>query len=262
MADVRKELGVKSIRWKIEKRVLERIGHVMRMDDRMTKAVVLGWLGELENWEKMPGNKRKTVFYWRKLLREAGIDATNLNELTSDRKGWRRKVRKRMKWIEKWEKSQGHTWEGPEMERNQRVVEAELVCDVCGKECKSKAGLVIHRRRMHEVSGKKKEFVCEECEEVFRQEANLLNHKKVCEGAPARGAGRRKCVCGRDFAKSYFGKHRRTCAVAVDAVAAVQARAPRVYKGKKTVCECGRELAKTNLARHKREACPLGDAGS
>ena len=43
MADVRRELGVRRLRWKIEKRVLERIGHVMRMeDDRMTKAVVCG----------------------------------------------------------------------------------------------------------------------------------------------------------------------------------------------------------------------------
>ena len=41
--DVRNRLGVRSIRWKIEKRVLERMGHVMRMDDgRITKAAVLG----------------------------------------------------------------------------------------------------------------------------------------------------------------------------------------------------------------------------
>ena len=33
MADVRRELGVKSLRWKIEKRVLERIGHVMTYAD-------------------------------------------------------------------------------------------------------------------------------------------------------------------------------------------------------------------------------------
>ena len=33
MEDVRKELGVHSLRWKIEKRVLERIGHVFQMDD-------------------------------------------------------------------------------------------------------------------------------------------------------------------------------------------------------------------------------------
>ena len=52
MTDVWKDLGVKSIRWKIEKRVLERIGHVMRMeDDRMTKAVTLGWMKELEKYD-------------------------------------------------------------------------------------------------------------------------------------------------------------------------------------------------------------------
>ena len=46
---LREMLGVKSIAWKIEKRVLERIGHVMRMgNDRQTKAKVLGWWKELE----------------------------------------------------------------------------------------------------------------------------------------------------------------------------------------------------------------------
>ena len=34
-------------RWKFEKRVLERIGHVMTMeDDRMTQAATLGWMKE------------------------------------------------------------------------------------------------------------------------------------------------------------------------------------------------------------------------
>ena len=62
MADVRRELGVKSLRWKIEKRVLERIGHVMRMsDERMAKAVILGWMEELEKWEKSKGGRRKTL---------------------------------------------------------------------------------------------------------------------------------------------------------------------------------------------------------
>ena len=38
MVDVRRELGVRSLRWKIEKRCLERIGHVLRMrDDRMMR---------------------------------------------------------------------------------------------------------------------------------------------------------------------------------------------------------------------------------
>ena len=47
MTDVRQRLGIKSVEWKIERRVLERIGHVLRMvNDRLTKAVVLGrWEG-------------------------------------------------------------------------------------------------------------------------------------------------------------------------------------------------------------------------
>ena len=62
MADVRKELGVMPVRWKVEKRVLERIGHVMRMgDDRLVKAVVLGWVEQLERYPKTRGSKRKTV---------------------------------------------------------------------------------------------------------------------------------------------------------------------------------------------------------
>ena len=64
MQDVRKMLGVKSVEWKIEKGVLERIGHVMRMgNERLTKAIVLGWWEGLEGRDKMKGRKRKTVLY-------------------------------------------------------------------------------------------------------------------------------------------------------------------------------------------------------
>ena len=67
MIDVRQRLGIKSVEWKIERRVLERIGHVMRMEnDRLTKAVVLGWWEGLEGRGKMAGRKRKTVLYWRR----------------------------------------------------------------------------------------------------------------------------------------------------------------------------------------------------
>ena len=39
MYDVRERLGIKSVAWKVQKRVLERIGHVMRMkNDRVKKA--------------------------------------------------------------------------------------------------------------------------------------------------------------------------------------------------------------------------------
>ena len=87
MWDVRCKLGVKSVRWKIEKRVYERIGHVMRMsDDREVKAVVLGWYEGLEGENKVAGFKRKTVLYWKRLLKEAGVDWTDIERKTSDRK--------------------------------------------------------------------------------------------------------------------------------------------------------------------------------
>ena len=71
MTDVKQRLGIKSVEWKIERRVLERIGHVMRMgNERLTKAVVLGRWEGLEGRGKMAGRKRKTVLYWRRVLRE------------------------------------------------------------------------------------------------------------------------------------------------------------------------------------------------
>ena len=49
MYDVRVRLGVKSVQWKIEKRVIERVGHVMRLkDESLTKVAVLGWYKKLE----------------------------------------------------------------------------------------------------------------------------------------------------------------------------------------------------------------------
>ena len=67
MQNIRSILDIKTLRWKIEKRTLERIGHVLRMSyKRTTKAAILGWLASLEELPKLPGHKRKTLFYWRK----------------------------------------------------------------------------------------------------------------------------------------------------------------------------------------------------
>ena len=214
MADIRKELGVKSIRWKVEKRVLERIGHVMRMsDERMVKAVVLGWVEQLERLDRVSGSRRKTVLYWKRLLREAGIDWTNIGALTKDRKAWKEIVRKRMDWLLKWDWSKGKRWDGEEMERVQRKEEEFVfVCEVCRKVCRSKGGLTIHRKRIHEISDKKKWFKCEICLEVFAQQANLKNHKKLCKVGGGLVGEKRTCdICGKGYAKKSFAAHRRRC---------------------------------------------------
>lgn len=267
MEDVRSELGVKSLRWKIERRVLERIGHVMRMDDgRMTKAVVLGWMEELERWDKPKGRRKKTVPYWKRLLREAGLDWTDVGNLTKDRKKWKSAVKERMEWLAKWERSKGKNWDGEVMERNQvKEVEtaASYICDICAKVCRSKGGYVNHRRRMHEESALKKKFGCGKCGMVFKQDANLMNHEKICLASGevevgAIGGNRRMCVCGKDFAKSYYARHKKRCQVEGEVVEEEQQpRVARVYKSKRAVCSgCGKELSATNMAKHKREACP------
>ena len=185
MQDVRNDLGVKSLRLKIEKRVLERIGHVMRMpDDRMVKAAVLGWLADLEQWEKVPGKKRKTVLYWKGLIKEAGLDYTQIGNMTQDRDNWKAIVRDRVKHMEQWEKAGGKQTIQNRGQRSSPQEETSLVCQFenCGKVCKSKAGLTIHVKRMHEESSQKVDFKCNNCNKVFKQEANLLNHRKKCTG--------------------------------------------------------------------------------
>ena len=46
MQDVRNILGVKSLRWKIEKRTLERIGHILRMSDERPVKICHGMAGK------------------------------------------------------------------------------------------------------------------------------------------------------------------------------------------------------------------------
>ena len=90
MVDVRGSLEIRSVEAKVEKRVLERIGHVMRMgDERMTKAVVLGWYEGLEGRAKRAGRKRKTVLYWRRVLMEAGVKPMEVEKRTRERTEWR-----------------------------------------------------------------------------------------------------------------------------------------------------------------------------
>ena len=72
------------------------------------------------------------------------------------------KVKERIKHLRKWEEAKGKMWNGEAVDRNEIHVEiGECDCRVCGRVCKSKAGLVHHRRRMHEKSRVKKKFACE-----------------------------------------------------------------------------------------------------
>ena len=252
MFDIRRELGVKSVRQKVEKRILERIGHVIRMEDtRLTKAACLGWMKDLEEHDKVPGKKRKTVLYWKKTLKEAAIDWTKIGNLAQDRKEWKSRVRERTRFIDEWERRSGNMVPEERGSRNcTQDEEEDLTCEVCDKVCISKAGLVIHKRRMHEISKEKVTFKCNDCNQTFSQEANLKNHAKFCTKMVPEDPEKKKCSnCLREYSKSYFSKHVKKC-MNVETTQ-TQPEEPRVYVGGTYRClRCNQIRAKTNKARH------------
>ena len=123
----------------------------------------------------------------------------------------------------------------------------------------------MHRRRIHEVSALKKMFSCGVCKGEFKQEANLLNHQKICkEGSQVVGDRRRCDLCSKEVGKKSFAAHRRKCVRDRGEGEGQEAPAPRarVYKGERKPCpSCGKEMASTNIQRHLREACQGGGAG-
>ena len=77
------------------------------------KAVLLGWVEQLESWQRVSGGKRKTIIlYWKRLLREGAFDWTNIGALTNGRKEWRARVKVRMEWLLKWDWSKAKRWDG------------------------------------------------------------------------------------------------------------------------------------------------------
>ena len=117
----------------------------------MVKAAALGWMVELEQLKKVPGKKSKTMIYWRKMIRNAGLDPTKIEDLTKDRKEWKKKVKERVEYLLKYDESKGNKYEGPILTRNidRTPQEDDLTCVECGKQCKSKGGLTNHRRLKH-----------------------------------------------------------------------------------------------------------------
>jgi len=268
MQDVRNRLNVKSVQWKIEKRVLERVGHVMRMgNDRLVKAVTLGWYGRLEGTRKMKGRKRKTVLYWKRLLKEAGIDVTDVERLTGDRETWKEMVNERMTVIDKWERQRAHgyRWAEDEMAvtRNARVNVDSLVCryEGCERVCKSRAGLTMHEKRMHRVAEERVRYECDICGLVLQTEGARVNHRVSCLGGEQR-EGRRECgQCGSWVTKGNYARHVRTCRMRENLEGG--AAGGRGAVGRRKECErCGTWQSVANMARHQRgAACRVWDPG-
>ena len=169
MQDVRNELDVKTIRSKIEKSHLVRIGHIARMsDERLVKQATMGWIRRMETGRKPRKRKITTLMYWHRLLKEANIEAHEVERIAMDRAKWKNVVKDRMRHIEQFEKQQGHQYIRHENEehierRSQYEAQNDNKCkyEGCGRTFRTKAGLVIHQKRLHRTMENATTFRCQ-----------------------------------------------------------------------------------------------------
>ena len=85
-------------------------------------------------------------------------------------------------------------------ERSHLPKELRAVCDICGKNFASKAGLVAHRV----IHSETKQYICEYCGYGFNQKGNLMTHMKTrmgfCKGHKGVHTLMAECtVCNRSF---------------------------------------------------------------
>ena len=141
MADIGKELKASTIRNKIEKAHLMRMGHILRMsDDRLVKQAVLGWNQDLEDLHKSRKKRQTTVGYWRRLLKEAGVEVESVEKLVMNRKEWKAMIQNSMNFLQNFDEQKGNKYEKKPgevdiIERSQEKVEGEIICiyDGCGR---------------------------------------------------------------------------------------------------------------------------------
>ena len=88
--DLKNKMEIKTIRWKIEKQVLKRIGHILRMPDTyQTKITISGWFKGLEGEKKTTGRKRKPQLYLSRILRETEKKWSEAGTIWQDIDRWR-----------------------------------------------------------------------------------------------------------------------------------------------------------------------------
>ena len=89
--------------------------HILRLPDgSLVNQALLGWLTTLEDKVE---SKKKTLMitaYWRRLLKEAGIEVNMIQQLTSNCLNWKAKVKRRQLRMEEYERQQGKIYAIPE----------------------------------------------------------------------------------------------------------------------------------------------------
>ena len=92
MADVRNQLQESPVRTKIEVAHLIRMGHILRLpDESLVQKALLGWFAKLEGKTKSEKKTRMIIPYWRRLIKEAGMEGNMIEEFTLNRVDWKEK---------------------------------------------------------------------------------------------------------------------------------------------------------------------------
>ena len=126
-------------------------------------------------------------------------------------------VKDRMRRIEQFEKQQGHQYIRRENDENiekrsQYKARNDNKCkyEGCGRTFRTKAGLVIHQKRLHRTMENVTTYRCQKCNNEFRQEAVLKNHSKACKGGKIEG-DRKECrICNNLVGRTNYARHVRS----------------------------------------------------
>ena len=188
------------IETKITKRILQRIGHVLRMkNNRMTKQIALGWPTDQTRQTKRKRQIR--IEYWRKCLKDAGVEPDHMEQVVMNRRSWRPMVSERIEHMKNWEKKQAER----EDTRRDQIDSGTNDCPVCNKILKNHLGMKNHMRKMHKLD--REERNCPKCGLLTACQANLISHLKSCSGTVPRACGK----CEKVISRSNLARHRKKC---------------------------------------------------
>jgi len=207
---IRRQMGIKSVKQKIETRTLERIGHLLRLPDHsLVKKVTLGWdAGHTSTTNNSnnhlataaSGERQTTLHYYYRVIRNAGYDPDQVSNKTTDRKEWKAIIKERRQHMEQYEewRAERHARNSNQANDNNDTEESiptpwsqwhpdigrSTTCDIegCNKTFRNTTNLKIHRARIHKIRTNPIVFNCEKCQFPFKTAANRRNHEKRCAG--------------------------------------------------------------------------------
>ena len=265
MADIRNQLQASSIRTKIEVAHLTRMGHILRLpDESLVKQALLGWLTKLEGKVKAKKKTLMIVPYWRRLIKEAGMEVNMIDELTSNHVDLKVIVQKRQLHMEEYERQQGKTYKIPrgtdkidQSSQGVRCDDAKCLYKGCNRVFRTRAALTIHQKRLHRDLTNAPLFVCPNGSDEFKQEGIMKNHYKRCDGERTLN-GKKECRnCMKWISKANFARHRLSCGASDNELYETHILSTRTCRINRTKCKkCDKMITVANMARHqKSKAC-------